>query len=151
MHEGEELHLFVRYDGRRVKMVGIRKKDVKDALRFFNEIYAESYVDESMIERVGQIEFLDPAGLSGVATPSRKAGWLLEYPEEEWARALDDEYRRPWGSVLLSWKWGEMNAAIAIDGKVCDGIGRALFFHAIGGEVPVASYAVKAGCERSPR
>lgn len=123
-------------------MVYVWDDDVGDAVEYLKE-WKGKHVKEPWL-RFDGIGLEDPDDFidDTVFFDGKEKGWLLEFPEEEWEYRLRKEHDRDFSRTVYMWKHGEMRAGISIDDELGDGRGRAVFFHAIGQDIPVAYYTV---------
>ncbi len=120
--------------------------DVWAAVEFLSEDYDHIERDVARLRFLGirqmrPIDFVDDAAHLG--RPRLQAGWLHEYPEDEWEKELKSEYSRPFDHILGYWRNNRMPPGIQINGEMGDGRGRACFHYALGiKKMPVAVYEV---------
>jgi hypothetical protein len=89
---------------------------------------------------------MDPAKFAGIDSEwfdEEAPGWLLKHPEHQWADVLKQRHGRELSHVINYHKSGQMPPAVQINGQLGDGLGRSIFHHAIGKQMPVAVYSTK--------
>jgi hypothetical protein len=72
--------------------------------------------------------------------PEGQRGWLRRHPPAEWAARLTQHTGRDNTRLVAQYQRGERPPAIALDGKLYDGLGRAALYHALGEQLPVAHF-----------
>lgn len=104
--------------------------DLRDGLDFVAENYDQPRSDVKFkgISQIAPADFIDDAAHLG----RNPAGWLREFPREQWATELRSEYSRDFQHILRQYDAGQLQSGIRIDGRFGDGRGRAMFHHAIG-------------------
>jgi|MudIll2142460700_1097286.scaffolds.fasta_scaffold00049_21 hypothetical protein len=73
--------------------------------------------------------------------PQGSRGWLRKYPPTEWASRMTHHTGRDYQQIVTQYRSGKHPPAIALDGKIYDGLGRAALYHALGRRLPVVHFA----------
>jgi DNA topoisomerase IB len=141
---------------RKTASVPFKEEDLKDGITFVNETYddadpQEHPVDVPPIHRqdlkyvgiklMNPKDFIDESTLLG---PDPK-GWLTKFPKKEWLAELRSLASRDYTLTLKLYENGQLAPGIQINGRMADGRGRAIFYWAIGQDIPVAVFKSKKG------
>ena len=126
------------------------KADVSDALAHIaDDEDTRANLDSLMFEGIiemppAEVEYcfgICPCDFDQERGNDLAAGWLGVGKQRYWAGRLNLAYRRDFKHIVKLYKEGKLPPAIQIDGSMGDGLGRSLFYYALGVEkMPVAVY-----------
>jgi len=122
--------------------------DLRDAISYLfakdSQTKAKEDVTLKGYRTVSDLKELDPRGLF-YSFEAKDKGWGNKLPEEDFIAELEDDMQRPgfFAWVKDEHSKGQLAPLITINGQIGDGLGRAMFFHAIGQDVKVAEFETK--------
>ena len=71
-------------------------------------------------------------------------GWLdALYSSGEWIEQMELQEQRSFENIIINYFNGQSTTIIMIEDILCDGLGRIIFFHAIGKNIKVARFKKK--------
>lgn len=111
--------------------------DLAQAIEFYNNINMNEITPDNLI--FNGITIMTPENfLPGIDTAEK--GWLKNYPINDWAKLLNEKYKRNFTYIVNMYVARKMNPAIQINDEFADGMARAIFFNAIDEDMPVAQF-----------
>lgn len=115
----------------------VNQNDFAHAVEFYNNVNVNEINPETLVQQ--DITLMEPSDfIPGLDTSDK--GWLKDYPQEDWARLLTEKHGRNFTHIINMYKVEKMNPAIQINGTFADGLARAIFYNALGQEMPVVSF-----------
>ena len=110
----------------------VNPKDLDDAIRYYTRFQKLPLEKSNLVLHC--IEPEDPKELLKDIYPlNQERGWLAaSYEKEEWIKGLENVEIRRFKRIINNFLDGNLMPVIQINGKLCDGFGRCIFYHAIG-------------------
>ena len=121
----------------KTSQIKVNENDLIPAVQFYNDTTLSELKPEDL--QLESVKTMPPEEfLPGMDTSDK--GWLKEHPEQDWPKLLTEKYGRNFTHIVNMYLAGHMNPAIQINETFADGMARAIFYNAIGEDMPVANF-----------
>ncbi|MFX0135271.1 MAG: hypothetical protein ACFFDN_16625 [Candidatus Hodarchaeota archaeon] len=118
----------------------VNPNDLDDAIKYYSKTYKQEIDKKDLF--LQSIEFESPKELlKDIYVPEVREGELdVSYGREKIIEKLNEIEIRRFKRIINNFFDGKLTPAIQINGKLCDGFGRCILYHALGKKILVAKF-----------